>query len=131
MRLSVSTAWDETAALAKRKAWRLFLIAFSLLSLPAAILRLIAPVTAPGHLPEAGSWLLLVPIVTVASLIGAVAISRLALRPGEGAAAALAAGLRRCAPLLGAALLVGFAGAALTIAAILLAAAIAAPMLSA
>jgi hypothetical protein len=76
-------------------------------------------------------WLLFVPIVPVASLIGALAISRLALRPGEGAGAALAAGLRRFAPLFGAALLVGCAGAVLAIAAILLAAAIAAPMLSA
>jgi hypothetical protein len=131
MSLSVSTAWDETAALAKRGAWRLFPIAFFLLSLPAAILRLIAPVTAPGRLPEAGPWLLFVPIVPAASLIGALAISRLALRPGEGAGAALAIGLRRFASLLGAALLVGLAGAVLTIAAILLAAVIAAPMLSA
>jgi hypothetical protein len=131
MSLSVGTAWDETAALGKREKWRLFPIAFFLLSLPAAILRLIAPVTAPGRLPEAGPWLLLVPVVPVASLIGALAISRLALRPGEGAGAALAAGLRRFVPLLGAALLVGLAGMALTVAALLLAAAIATPLLSA
>jgi hypothetical protein len=131
MTLSVGTAWDETAAVAKREGLSLFPIAFFLLSLPAAILRLVAPVTAPGHLPEAGPWLAFVPIVPVASLIGALAISRLALRSGEGGGAALAAGIRRFAPLLGAALLVGLAGAVLAITAVLIAAAIAVPMLPA
>src|SRR4051812_11494944 len=130
MRLSVSTAWDETAALARREPLRLLAIAFFLLSLPAAILRLIAPVTAPGHLPEPGPWLAIVPVVPVATLIGALAISRLALRPGEGAGAALAVGIRRFLPLLGAAFLVGLAGALLVMAAILVAATIAAPILS-
>ena len=131
MSLSVSTAWDETAAVAKREARLLFPIAFLLLSLPAAILQLIAPVTAPGRLPEPGLWLAFVPVVLVASLIGALAISRLALAPGEGAGAAFRAGLRGFLPLLGAALLVGFAGALLTMAAVLLAVTIAAPPLSA
>jgi len=131
MSLSVGTAWDETAAFAKREAWRLFPIAFFLHSLPAAILRLVAPVTAPGRVPEGGWWPLFVPVVAIASLIGALAISRLALRPGEKAGAAVAVGLRRLVPLLGAALLVGLAGAALAVAAMLLARAIAAPLLSA
>src|SRR4051812_25455071 len=114
MSLSVGTAWDETAAIARRRAWPLFALAFFLHSLPAAILRLIVPVTGPvtgpGRLPPAGPWLLLAPVVALLSLVGALAISRLALRPGEGAGAALAAGLRRFPPLLGAALLVGLAG---------------------
>jgi len=62
MSLSVGTAWDETAAFAKREAW-LFPIAFFLHSLPAAILRLVAPVTASGRVPEGGWWLLFVPVV--------------------------------------------------------------------
>jgi hypothetical protein len=131
MSLSVSTAWAETAAFAKRKSRPLFAIAFVLLSLPAAILQAMAPVTAPGRLPEAGLWLLFVPVVLAASLIGALAISRLALRPGEGARAALGAGLRAFLRLLGAVLLVGFAGAMLAMAAVLLTAIIAAPFFSA
>jgi hypothetical protein len=129
MSLSATIAWDETAALAKREARRIFPIAFLLLSLPAAILQLIAPVTAPGRLPEAGLWLLFVPVTLVANLIGALAISRLALHPGEGAATALAAGARRFPPLLGAALIVLFAGAVLLMAAVLLVAIIALPIL--
>jgi hypothetical protein len=131
MSLSVSTAWNETAAFARREARLLFPIAFLLLSLPAAILQAMAPVTAPGRLPEPGLWLLFVPAVLASSLIGALAISRLALRPGEGAGAALTAGLRTLLRLLGAVLLVGFAGAMLTMAAVLLAAIIAAPVFSA
>lgn len=110
MSLSVSIAWNETAAFAKREARLLFPIAFLLLSLPAAILQLIAPVTAPGRLPEPGLWLLLVPAVAAASLTGALAISRLALHPGEKAGNALRVALRRLLPLAGAALIVAFLG---------------------
>jgi hypothetical protein len=131
MSLSVGIAWNETAAFAKREARRLFPIAFLLLSLPAAILQMIAPVTAPGRLPEPGPWLLFVPVMLAASLIGALTISRLALCPGEGAGAAFACGLRRFLPLLGAALLAGFAGAMLAMVAVLIAVFIAAPVLSA
>src|SRR6185369_14406756 len=109
MSLSVSIAWDETAGLARREGGRIFPIAFLLMALPAAILQAIAPVTAPGRLPEPGLWLLFVPFMPVASLIGALAICRLALRPGEGARAAFAASLRRLPSLVGAALLIGFA----------------------
>jgi hypothetical protein len=124
MSLSLATAWDETAALAKREAARIFPAAFLLLALPAAILRAIAPVTAPGRLPESGLWLLLVPAVLAASLIGALSICRLALIPGESMGAALRGGLRGSLPLLGAALIAGAAGLLLVAAAILLAAAL-------
>ena len=131
MSLSVSTAWKETTAVVRREARLVFPIAFLLLSLPAAILQLVAPVTAPGRLPEPGLWLLFLPVLLAASLIGALAISRLALHPGEGARVALSAGLRGFVPLLGAALLIGFAVALLAMTAILLAALIAAPAFSA
>jgi hypothetical protein len=130
MSLSVSTAWDETAAFAKREARFLFPIAFFLMSLPTAILQLVAPVTAPGRLPESGAWLLLVPAVPAAGLIGALAISRLALSPADRGGAAFAAAFRGFLPLLGAVLLIGFAAAVLAMAALLLAVVIAAPLLS-
>jgi len=130
MSLSVSTAWDETAAFTKREARRLFPIAFLLMSLPAAILQLIAPVTAPGRLPEPGLWLLFVPAVLAASLIGALAICRLALCPGAGVRAAFTAAVRGFLPLLGAVLMIGFAGAVLAMAALLLAVLIAVPVVS-
>jgi len=130
MSLSIGTAWTETAAIAKREARRLFPIAFLLLSLPAALLQLIAPVTAPGRLPEGGLWLSFVPVVLIAGLIGALAISRLALCAGEGAGAAFAHALRRFVPLLGALLLVGLPGAMLAMAAVLLTSVAANPVFS-
>jgi hypothetical protein len=124
MSLSAGSAWVETAALAKREALRLFGIAFLLIALPAAILQAAAPATAPGRLPEPGLWLLLVPAAFAAAQVGALAICRLALHPGEGAGAALAAGLRRFPALLGAALAIALALALLVAAAILLAVAL-------
>jgi hypothetical protein len=124
MSLSLAAAWDETAALAKREGPRIFPAAFLLLALPAAVLQAIAPVTAPGRLPESGLWLLLVPAVLAASLVGALSICRLALFPGEGIGAALRGALRGALPLFGAALIVGVAGLLLLVAAILLAAAL-------
>lgn len=115
MSLSVSTAWDETAAFAKREARILFPIAFLLLSLPGATLQLLAPVTPPGRPVEAGPWLLFVPAMLVANVVGALAISRLALRPAEGAGDALRFALRRFLPLIGAALIVMFLGAMLAL----------------
>jgi hypothetical protein len=111
-KLSITAAWEETAAFVKREGRLLFPIAFLLMSLPGAILRALAPVTEPGKLPEAGPWLLFVPVLLVASLVGGLAVSSLALRPGASVGEALQVGLRRFLPLLGAALLVG-CGAAL------------------
>lgn len=108
-KLSITAAWEETAAFVRREASLLFPIAFLLMSLPAAILQALAPMTEPGKLPEAGPWLLFVPVLLVASLVGALAISWLALRPGASVGEALQLGLRRFLPLLGAALLAGCA----------------------
>jgi hypothetical protein len=113
MSLSISAAWDETAALARRESWRLFGLAFLLLSLPSAVLRALAPVTMPGHLPHAGLWLIGVPVLVAASLVGALTISALAL--GSAPRAALGTALRRILPLFGAALLVLLGVAVLTI----------------
>jgi hypothetical protein len=128
MSLSASTAWDETAALAKSEARRIFPIAFLLLSLPSALLQAVAPAAAPGRLPEPGPWLLLVPAVAAAGLIGALTIARLALRPGERAGAAFMTALRRFPCLLGAALLFALAGMVVIVAALLLGAALGSPL---
>jgi hypothetical protein len=113
--MNLAAAWDETGAFARRQARLLFPIAFLLLALPAALLQAIAPVTGPGAAPRAGLWLLGVPVLVGASLIGALAISRLALGPSAGGGDALRTGLKRFLPLLGAVLLVWLGGALLTL----------------
>lgn len=115
-RLSLGRAWDETAALARRRGAPLFAAAFLLLSLPAAVVQALAPVTAPGGMPAAGLWLALLPELIVAGLAGALAVSRLALEPEARLDAAVRATLRRLPALLVAALLL-CAGAGLLAAA--------------
>lgn len=119
MSLSISTAWDETAAFARREAGRVFPIAFLLLALPSALLQALAPATALGALPRAGFWLIALPVLLGASLIGALAISAMAL----GARDFLRVALRRFPSLLGAAALVALGGALLMTPLVLIAAA--------
>ncbi len=126
MKLSISAAWDETASFARREARLLFPIAFLLLSLPAAIVRAIAPVAGAGDLPRAGLWLASLPILLCVSLIGALAISALALGHAAGAGAAFRLAAGRFVALLGAAVVVALGGALLAVAVFLLAGLIAA-----
>jgi len=122
--MNLSAAWDETAAFARREARLLFPLAFLCLSLPAAILQAVAPVTPPGGAPLPGLWLAAVPVLLCASLIGALTISALALGRGPGESLGIA--VKRFPALLGAALLAGLGGAVLTLPLLLLISAMAA-----
>lgn len=105
--LSVSKAWSETAAFMSREAGLVLPVAFLLIALPGAAMQLFMPTGEPGSPPEAGLWLLLIPIVVIASIIGSIAITHLALRPGSSVGEALQVGLRRFLPLFLASLLIG------------------------
>lgn len=102
--LSITAAWNETATFVKREAALLFPLAFMLIALPVAVMEAVAPAARPGEVPEAGPWLVMVPVAAVAAIVGNIAISYLALRPGTSVAEALARGLRRLLPMLGAVL---------------------------
>lgn len=105
--LSVTGAWNETMAFMKRESGLVLPIAFLLVALPGALLQIVMPQPAAGEPPEAGLWLLLVPVVAVAGMVGSLAISWLALRPGTSVGEALQVGLRRFLMLFLATLLVG------------------------
>jgi hypothetical protein len=108
--LSITQAWNETAEFVRREAGLLFPISFLLLALPNALLEALTPAPpVPGQPPEFGLWLLLFPVLLVGSLIGYVAISHLALRPGSSVGEALRRGAARMLPLLAVAILVGIA----------------------
>ena len=111
--LSISEAWNETAAFARREAQLLFPVAFLLMALPGAVMQLYTPQPVPGEMPEPGLWLAFVPVVIALSLIGTLAITHLALKPGSSVGEALQLGARRFLFLFGAALLVGIAAALL------------------
>lgn len=109
--LSLTQAWNETAAFVKREARLLFPVALLFSVLPMTVVSLLAPSdTAPGEIPEPGLWLAVVPVALVIGMVGNLAIATLALRPGLTVADALRNGLRRMPSLLGASLLLGLAG---------------------
>ena len=115
-RLSISEAWSETAAFVKREGRLLFPLAFMLVALPVAVLQAFTPAPpAPDQPPPAGLWLMLLPITLIASMVGNLAISYLALRPGISVGEAIGHGARRFLSLLGAVLILSFAGIALAL----------------
>ena len=112
--LSITQAWNETVEFVRREAGLLFPISFMLVSLPNALMEALRPPPVlPGQLPEAGLWVLLIPVIVVAAIVGNVAISYLALRPGSSVGEALRRGLARMPALLAAAILIGIVGAIL------------------
>jgi hypothetical protein len=113
--LSITEAWNETGELLRREGRLLYPIAFLLTALPGAIMQALMPERPLGTLPEPGPWLIMLPVSILATLIGTIALTVLALRAGTSIGEALQAGLRRLLPLLGALLLVGLAGAVLMI----------------
>src|SRR5688572_25228939 len=120
-RLSITTAWNESAEFVRREARLLFPVAFLLVSLPGLVLQLAMPAVEPGQATPPGPWLALLPVALSLGLIGTLAISFLALRPGASVGEALQRGLRRFLFLLGASLLA--AAGPILAAALLLAAA--------
>lgn len=105
--LSITDAWNETAAFMGREGRLVLPVGFMLIALPGAIVQAASPTAQPNQMPEPGLWLALVPLWLVATLIGNLAISTLALRPGISVGEAIQQGTRRFLPVLGAALLIG------------------------
>jgi hypothetical protein len=106
-RLSITTAWNETAAFVRREAGLLFSIALALIAFPGVVMEAATPAAAPGQPPEPGAWALLyLPLVFV-TMLGTVAISSLALGREQVVGPAIKAASRRILPLFGAALLLG------------------------
>lgn len=112
--LSITTAWNESTAFVRREGHLLYPLAFLLLALPGAAMSLLGPQQQPqpGQVPEPGAWMLMLPVGAVLGLIGQIALSCLALRPGSSVGEALGRGGRRFLPALAALLLVA-AGAGL------------------
>lgn len=105
-RLSITTAWNESADFLKRHFGSLFTIAVALITLPNVATQWFAPVpSAPGEGPVAGLWLVLLPIVLLLNMVGSLAISSLAQGRDNVVGEALRHGLRRVLPLAGAGLI--------------------------
>lgn len=114
--LSISTAWNETAAFVKREGSLLFPIAFALIALPGILFQAIAPAPVPGQQVEPGVWPLLffVPMLLV-TLLGTLTLTIMALHPGTVVKDAIAAAARRLLSVLGAIFLFGLGVALIAI----------------
>lgn len=93
--LSITTAWNETVEFVRREAGLVLPIAFLLMALPGALMQILMQPESPTQPPEAGLWLLILPIALLGSFVGSVAITWLALRPGSSVGESLQVGIRR------------------------------------
>lgn len=116
--LSITKAWNESMEFLRREARLVLPVAFLLISLPGAVMQYMMPAAAPGQPPDLAAMmeglktvLLLLPVVIVLSLIGTIAITYLAIKPGRSVGEALQAGGRRFLLLLAASLLLGLGAA--------------------
>lgn len=114
-KLSITTAWNETAAFVAREAQLVLPIGFLLLALPGALLQIVMPTPTPGQLPETGLWMAAIPVAILVSIVGALAVTLLALRPGTSVGEALQHGARRLLPVVLALLLVSLGAAIATL----------------
>jgi hypothetical protein len=105
-KLSITTAWNESADYLKQHFGALYTLAVALITLPNVALQAFGPAAmVPGEAPQPGLWLLLVPIVLVLGITGSLAISTLALGRAATIGEAIGHGFRRFLPMLGATLI--------------------------
>lgn len=94
-KISLSRAWEETTAVLARDG-RLFLaVALALFVLPGLILNVSMPVARAGEFPAAGPWMAIGLAALIISLVGQLAVIRLAIGPHVSVGEAIMHGLRR------------------------------------
>ena len=79
MRVSISRAWDETRTFLGRERSLITPIVLAFLVVPTVAVGLIEPSAAPGQQPAGGPWVIAFGVGLFVSLIGQLAIMRLAL----------------------------------------------------
>jgi hypothetical protein len=110
-KLSLNDAWNETVSFVGREGRLLFPLAFMLIALPSGIVTAMMPEVAPGTLPPAGAWMIVLLVSIILGMGGQIALSFLALHANRSVGEAIGRGLRRLPALIGAVLLVALAGA--------------------
>ena len=104
-KLSISQAWDESRAVLARDGKLIGTVALALFVLPGIILDLVMPPAPPGQFPPAGPWMAVALVAILISLIGQLAIIRLAMGPHLTVGEAISHGARRLIPYLAAVLI--------------------------
>jgi hypothetical protein len=94
-KVSISRAWDETKHVVAKDGRLLLPVALAMFVLPGIILDLAMPDAGPGKLPPPGLWMLVACAAILVSLIGQLAVIRLAMGPHVTVGNAIAHGARR------------------------------------
>lgn len=105
-KVSISRAWEETKQVVARDGKLIATVAAAFIVLPGTISGLFQPETEPGQLPPLGIGTALTFAAMVTSLIGQIAIIRLAVGPSLSVGDAIRHGAQRFLPLLAAIVLV-------------------------
>jgi hypothetical protein len=103
--LSISQAWDESRAVLSRDGKLIGTVALALFVLPGILLDLTMPEAPAGEFPPAGPWMAVALAAILISLVGQLAIIRLAMGPHLTVGEAISHGTRRLLPYLGAVLI--------------------------
>lgn len=94
-KVSISAAWEESKRVLVQDGRLLVAVALALFVLPGLVLDLTVPDASPGKLPPAGPWIIFVVVALCVSLIGQLAVIRLAMGPHVTVGEAIAHGARR------------------------------------
>jgi hypothetical protein len=98
VKLSLSSAWNEAKAVIASESRLLASVALAFFVLPGIVLWATVPETAPDELPPPGPWVAVLIAILLVSLVGQVAIARMAMPPHISVGEAVQRGLRRLLP---------------------------------
>ncbi|MES2137181.1 MAG: hypothetical protein V4502_09010 [Pseudomonadota bacterium] len=104
-KLSVSKAWDESKQVIAHDGRLLVPVALAMFVLPGILVDLVVPEGTAGQLPPAGPWIAAASLAALVSLVGQLAVIRLAMGPHLTVGEALSHGARRLLPYLAAVLM--------------------------
>lgn len=97
-KLSLSRAWEEAASVLSRDGRLLLPVALALFVLPGLVLSVSMPAAPAGKLPPAGAWIAIAIASLLVSLVGQLAVIRLALGRHVSVGEAISHGFRRLLP---------------------------------
>lgn len=97
-KLSLSRAWEETTSVLARDGRLFVAVALALFVLPGLVLNVSMPEAQPGEFPPAGPWIAVAVIAALISLVGQLAVIRLAMEPHVAVGEAISHALKRILP---------------------------------
>lgn len=94
-KLSISKAWEESRGALAGNASLLTTVALALFVLPGVVSDLVTPAAPPGQIPPPGAWMLVAALALLITLVGQLAVIRLAIGSRLTVGQAIGHGARR------------------------------------